>query len=402
MKVLFILIEFPKLSETFILNQIIGLRKHGINVNILAIKNPNENIYHNSIKEENLLESVFYVDPRQNNMLGLYHRFKLTFNSLIKNFSQYWEPIKLKSLRDIFFVNALNSFNKKFDIIHAHFGEIGLYGAKLKRWKIFSGKLITTFYGYDLSSYLADKGERVYDPLFIQGDLFLPISDYFNDRLLILGCPQKKILIHRLGIDIKEFDFRPRIISDKIKLLTVGRLVDKKGIGYSINAIKHIIHNRKDINIEYNVIGDGPNKKRYLEIIEKENLKDKINLLGSKTHDEVKNFMYDSHIYIQPSITALNGDKEGTPVSLMEAMSSGMPVISTFHSGIPELVENGVSGYLVEEKNHEMLMDKILYLINNKNLWPELIKNARAKIENDYNSSIQDRRLIEIYNNILN
>ena len=246
-------------------------------------------------------------------------------------------------------------------IIHAHFGDIGLYGAKLKRWKTFSGKLITTFYGYDLSSYLADNGESVYDPLFSQGDLFLPISDYFNDKLLILGCPQNKILIHRLGIDIKEFDFRPRIISDKTKLLTVGRLVDKKGIDYSINAIKNIIHNRKDINIEYNVIGEGPNKKRYLEIIEKENLKDKINLLGSKTHDEVKNFMYDSHIYIQPSITALNGDKEGTPVSLMEAMSSGMPVISTFHSGIPELVENGVSGYLVEEKNHEMLMDKILY-----------------------------------------
>ena len=146
-----------------------------------------------------------------------------------------------------------------------------------------------------------------------------------------------------------------------IKILTVTRLVEKKGLEYSIKAIDKVM--RKYSNIEYRIIGDGPLKEKLRILIKQHKLKNRIQLLGWMTQDEVHKYFAESHIFIHPSITAKNGDQEGTPTVLIEAPARGLPIVSTTHSGITELVQNGKSGFLVPERDVGELAEKFEYLI---------------------------------------
>ena len=119
--------------------------------------------------------------------------------------------------------------NKEFDILYCHFGPNGILGSHLKEIGL-DGKLITTFHGYDMTSYIISNGKKVYNNLFINGDLFLPISSYWKRRLIKLGCSEEKIIVHRMGICLEKFKYSEKIIQpgETIKILTVGRLVEKK------------------------------------------------------------------------------------------------------------------------------------------------------------------------------
>jgi len=180
--------------------------------------------------------------------------------------------------------------------------------------------------------------------------LFLPVNEYFKNRLIKLGCSRDKILVHHSGIDINRFMFYKRQIVDhnRTKFLTVGRLVEKKGHLFVIEAIKRLVN--KYSKIEYIIAGDGPLKTELLKLVNKYNLSSYVKFKGQITSSEAIDLYKEAHIFILHSVTARNGDMEGTPVVLMEAQASGLPVISTYHSGIPEVVIDKHSGFLVPEK----------------------------------------------------
>lgn len=159
-----------------------------------------------------------------------------------------------------------------YDIIHCHFGPSGNLGVLLKDVGAIRGKVITAFHGYDLSSYLEKNENCIYETLFEMGDLFLPISRRWKEKLIKLGCRKEKIFVHRMGIDVGRFGFLQRKIwkNGKISILTVARLIEKKGVQYGIRAVAKVLKHYADV--EYRIAGDGPLKRDLIGLINRLNI----------------------------------------------------------------------------------------------------------------------------------
>ncbi len=348
MKIAFIVSEFPSVSQTFVLNQITGLIDRGNEVEIFAKKAGDNRPIHEDVISYGLLDHTFYFKKTPSNrlgrfvkglkiiILGIFIKPSVIFRSLYFFFKYGRRAVNFDLLFQFFpFLNK-----GPYDIIHCHFGPNGIIGSRLKSIGIFKGKLITSFHAYDLTSYIQKKNERIYRILFEVGDLFQPVSDYWTKELINLGCKERKICVHRMGVNIEKFSFSASKYNNfqEIRLISVGRLVEKKGIEYGIMAFAKILE--KYPNIEYFIIGDGPLKNHLRDVIEKLNIQKNITIFGWMNQSEVIETMNKCSILLAPSITDKNGEKEGIPVVLMEAMAKGLSVISTYHSGIPELVIN--------------------------------------------------------------
>ncbi len=405
MKIAFLVGEFPNLSETFILNQITGLIDRGHDVDIYAEIPSNRAKVHADVEKYNLLNRTYYHPQIPSNyLLRVLKGSGLLFSNFLKdpilllrslNLFKYGK--KAASLRLFYAVIPFLRKRQQYDIIHCNFGNVGLKGVFLRNIGAIEGKLITKFYGLDLSGHLQEFGDRVYDPLFDKGDLFIPISKLQKRRLLDLGCDEKKIIVHRLGIDCQKFTFTPRQPhpDGQIRLVTIARLVEKKGVEYGIRAVAKL--SKLYQNIEYNIVGDGYLRETLEKLVEELDAGEAVKLLGWRQRAEVIEILNNADILLAPSVTSENGDQEGTPVVLMEAMAMSLPVVSTQHSGIPELVEDGVSGFLVPERDWEALAEKINYLIQHPDIWVQMGKEGRLQVEKFYNIDLLNDRLIEIY-----
>jgi len=405
MKIVFIVGGFPYLSQTFILNQITGLLDMGYDVEVFARFNPKEEKVHSDVEKYKLIDRINYFDMPNNKIRRMLKAIYL----VIKNFHK--APLKILKSLNVFiygkvalslhlFYLILPFLGKKYDIIYCHFGTAGILGVLLKEIGI-TGKLITTFHGFDMSAYILSTNRNTYKKLFAKGDLFLPISEHWKIKLIKLGCDKEKIVVHHMGVNLEKFKYfdRKKKSGEPIKILTIGRLVEKKGYEYAIKAIKKIIVKYR--NIEYIIIGDGPLENKLKKLVSESGIKKYIKFVGAAKQDEVLDFYKQAHIFMLPSITASNGDQEGIPVVLMEAQATGLPVISTFHTGIPEVVVDGKAGFLVPEKNVNALIEKLEYLIENPELWPKMGRYGRKFIEENYDIRKLNQKLLKIYQNII-
>jgi len=180
----------------------------------------------------------------------------------------------------------------------------------------------------------------------------------------------------------------------KIKKYTLLLLVDllvKKGLDYAIKAVHILV--KKYPNLQYLIIGDGRLRKELQDLIETLGLERHISLVGLKTPDEVIKLLETSHIFILPSVT--RNAQEGIPNALKEAMAMGIPVVSTYHAGIPELVENGITGFLVPEKDEHALADKIEFLIEHTEIWNSIVLAGRRFVEKHFEREKENKKLIE-------
>lgn len=405
MKIAFIVGKFPSLSVTFILNQITGLIDRGHEVDIFAEETQDYHKVHPDIRKYNLLSRTYYRPRPPDNKLW---RFIRAIGLIIANFHKNPLPI-LKSLnalkygKDSLSLRLLYEIfpflDKNFyDIIHCHFGPNGNLGVLLKDLRIIEGKIVTSFYGFDVSSYIKDN-EDVYQDLFKKGDLFIALSNQMKKKLIDLGCTEKLVIKHPLGIDPQKFIFRKRKLKSEnpIRILTIARLTEKKGLEYSIKAFAKATKRK----IEYIIVGDGPLRDELENLISELQIKTKVILKGWKDRDEIRNLCDKSTIFMLASVTAESGDQEGTPTVLLEAMASGLPIISTLHAGIPEQVRNGKSGFLVPERDIDAIAERLNYLIEHPEIWQKMGKTGRKFIEENYNIDKLNDRLVGIYQNLL-
>jgi len=403
MKIAFIVGRFPTISETFILNQITGLIDLGHGVDIYATDKSDERKVHSDVKKYQLMRRVHYFAMPSNKLTRVLKAIVL----IIANFHR--GPVKiLKSLNiskygkkalSLRLLYALIPFlGKRFDIIHCHFGPNGIIGVYLKEIGIDS-KFVTTFYGYDMSTFILSNGNNVYKKLFSKGDLFISISEYWKKKLVKIGCEEGRIIVHRLGIDLDDFKSLERKPPEIIKILSVGRLVEKKGHEFAIKAIVKIISKHK--NVTYIIAGDGLLRAKLESLVSELEIKNYVKFLGAVEQDEVLKLYQQAHIFVLPSVTASNGDQEGTPVVLMEAQAVGLPIVSTYHSGIPEVVIDGKSGFLVPEKDVDALAERIEYLINHPEIWSEMGRAGRKFVEEHYDINKLNKRLVEIYQKLI-
>lgn len=413
MRVAFIVYEFPILSETFILNQITGLIDRGHEVDIYADQLGNTFKVHLDIKNYRLLERTFYFGNAELAMpanrflrvvkgfgMVLAHCYKSPL-SLLRSLNVFKYGKQAASLKLMYTVLPFLG-KRPYDIVHCQFGTLDYASNLLRNIVNPKAKLITSFRGYDISQYVQEHGDHIYDQLFNTGDSFLTNCNYFKDRLIKLGCSPHKIVVHGSGIDCHRFRFTPRYLpsDSQIRIVTTGRLVEKKGIEYSICAIAKLV--KADPNIEYLIIGDGPLQEDLQQLIQSLDVNNKVKLLGWKQQQEIIEILDDSHIFVAPSVTAKDGNQDAPINVLKEAMAMGLPVVSTRHGGIPELVENGVSGFLVPERDVDALAEKLAYLIKHSEDWPRFGRAGRAYVLEHYDTNQLNDQLVEIYQEQLN
>jgi colanic acid/amylovoran biosynthesis glycosyltransferase len=295
------------------------------------------------------------------------------------------------------------------NLIHAHFGPDG---CKFLPYAKLSGiPLITSFYGYD--AYIVPQKNatwrRKYTELFKQGRLFLAEGPAMRDKLIEIGCPPEKIVIHHIGIEPDKYKFQVRKPDGQIRLLVCGRFVEKKGIPYAIEALKHVISKTK-ADVRLTIVGDSNHegaltaeKKKILNAIEKYDISDAVTLTGFIPHNELTRIIYDHHIFLAPSIHSADGNAEGGfPVILTEVLASGMPIVAFNHCDIPEIIQDGITGLMAPEHDINTFVDKLTYLIEHPDIWPEMGQAGRAYVEANYDIHKLNDRLIEIYKSLLN
>lgn len=407
MKIAFIVGHFPQLSETFILNQIIGLIERGHEVDIYASSVGDTTKAHPAVTQYNLLKQTYYFPEVPDNLLLRVGKgIQLLFTQGYQDWGRFFDALNVfkygqQALSLWLLYTIIPKFNRDYDIVHCQFGTQSYRGIAFQTINAQTARLVTTFRGDDISRFVQEKGNNIYQKLFQTGDLFLANCEFFRQRVIKLGCDEKQVLVHRSGLDCNRFCFIPRCFPEdqKVRIVTTGRLVEKKGIEYSIRAVaKQALINP---NLEYNIIGDGILKQNLQNLIDDLNANHFIHLLGWKDEEEVIKILNQSHIFIAPSVTAADGNQDAPVNVLKEAMAMGLPVISTYHGGIPELVEDGVTGFLVPERNAELLAEKLGILIKNPQLWLEMGASGRAYVEKHYNLHKLNDTLVELYQKIL-
>lgn len=309
----------------------------------------------------------------------------------------YWEIIQFKIKRYIpYFANVCKKENTS--ILHIHFGNQGVKSLGLK--KHLNLPLVCSFYGFDAFKLPKDNHyKKAYTKLFRYSDKLLVLGPYMKSELVKLGCPENKIAIQHLGIDTKKIDFKKRELnsSKPFKLLLACSFVEKKGVEIVINALEMIKH---DFNFSVEIIGDGFLRSNIESLIRTNNLDNQVVLHGYKPYDFFIEKAYECDIFVQASKTTLDNDKEGTPMSLVDAMATGMPVVSTRHSDIPEIVIDGYNGFLAEENNVADFAEALKRILTYNN-FEELSINARKHVEEQFDIYVQNKKLEDIYINLI-
>jgi colanic acid/amylovoran biosynthesis glycosyltransferase len=394
---------FPMLSETPVLNQVTGLVKRGHEVDIFGDRPRIDAPYHPSIDQFGLLKRARY---RPDLPAGTVSRWRRSFE-ILRTLEGADRRALLRSMNVARFgtraaTGRLPLQTAQFlpvghyDIIQAGFGEQGLKALRMKRIGAIHGKLITAFRGADISRHVASRGSAVYRRLFREGDLFLPVSRAFQARLETLGCPAEKIVVHRTGIDLASFPFTPSRPGPLLRLVSIGRLVEKKGLEDGLHALARL--QAAGLNFHYTIVGDGPLRPG-LESIAK-GVGVAAEFTGSVEQHTIPARLAASDILLTPSVRASNGDEEGIPNVIKEAMALGRPVVSTRHSGIPELVEDGVTGFLAGERDPDGLARAIRHLAEHHEIWPAIQAAARRKVEQEYDIEKLNDRLVHHYKNV--
>lgn len=402
MRIAFIVRQFPALSESFILKQIVGLLQKGHNVHIFAESDPHENSVHDDVLKYNLKSRTHYIRtiPR-NKLLCRLKTLLLIIANLFKGPLKLIRALSLNIKRgrkfsypELYFV--LLFLGRRFDIIQCHFGPAGRVGALLKQAG-FKAKVITTFHGYDVTSYVNQHGKDVYQTLFDVGDLFTYNSQATKQKVLVLGAPAEKLVKLPMGIDFEKITFTPRHLESGqcVNILSVGRLVEMKGRQYALKAIASLV--KKFQNISYTIVGDGPLRASLEKLVEQLGISKWVHLVGWVDDEKLDELYKSSHIFLHPSVTASDGNMEGQGVVLLEAQGYGLPIVATKHNAFLETVLDGQTGILVPERDADALALALEHLIENPEFWEKMGRAGREHVKENYDIEILNRKLINIY-----
>lgn len=335
---------------------------------------PYKNVY---CSRRNLNEKV---------MNKLRNRIGFRYTSLSKQSSNY-------------FLTVLNK--EKPSLIHAHFGPSALEILPLA--KHLSIPMVTTFHGFDASSMLNNHCYIKQLKELFAYSFVITVSEAMRSELIALGSPQSRTSCAYIGVPVDKFKQHSRTpIIEKIRanlpinFLQVSNFVEKKGHEYTLTAFSELL--KYCPNAKLQLAGDGPLKEKMEYLADELDIRNAVDFLGHMDTNEVIKLMEKGDCFVHHSVTALNGDKEGIPTVLMEAMASGLPVISTMHAGIPELILTKVNGYLVEEKNIEEYVNTLRSVLEDDG---SIGVSARETVESKFNMNKQIQLLTLMYEKLI-
>lgn len=371
MKLLYICDRFPVLSETFVIREMAGLERRGHEIAVVSLGEPDAIARsHPSFAASGLAPVVEYP---QKPILDLDHLVRADDELGLFDIKHILEigtahPDRLWPLLQT--VKAIDRHRPA--LVYCHFGGVALRSCGYRALR--ETPLIAYFHGYDYAT--ARHRGIDYGPLFAAADQLLTNTRYSRDRVVELGCSPARIDVLGLGIDPALFPFRERVAGGPLKLVSVARLVEKKGLADAVAAIG--ICRDTGLDVQYDIVGDGPLREELERQIGCLGLGERIRLLGAKDEAGVRAALDAADALMMPSVTAQNGDTEGLGVVLLEAQLCGLPVIATEHNGFPEAIDVGRSGWLVPERDPIALSAAISRIAVDASAWPEMGRRGRA------------------------
>jgi colanic acid/amylovoran biosynthesis glycosyltransferase len=403
MRIAYLVAEYPKISETFVQSEIERHRAAGLDVTVVSLFPCSDRRLTTSVPVECL-----HVHPTPSVRLLLASAAVLRMLGTAPRAA--WEAVRFRKYRDLVrrtlvcrLLDRWPGPPDRFDIIHSHFGPMGLLASALRHAGRARAALVTTFHGIDISETVERYGPSYYAPLFAVGDRFLGVSQYWADSLRAMGAPADRIGVQHMGVDCDKLVFQPRGRGGRAhtQLLSIGRLTEKKGHEYSLRALALLRDRSPQLDVRLDIVGGGPLRAELSSLRTQLGLEQRVQLHDSLPHARVVQLLEQADIFVLPSVTARSGDMEGIPVSLMEAMALGLPVVSTRHSGIPELVEHERCGLLVSERNVPELALALEQLVRGPERWESMGRAGRAIVEREFDSARLSEQLRQDYAAVL-
>jgi len=397
--------EIPSLSATFIYNEILALQERGLQVITMSVHYPIVPAKEPELKK--LLENTQFLYQQKftsvivTNLKFFFRhpiRYLLTLFLLL---SDMWKlgainPDALKLLYQFFQASQVAKIleDHQCQHLHIHFAhvptQIGMYASSLS-------KIPFTFTSH--ANDLFERGILLKEKV-NRSKAAITISEYNRKFMVSQGVDHRKIKLVRCGIDTKKYDFihHQKDINKPPVIISLGRLVEKKGMDTLILSLKNLAESRNDFSAE--IAGDGLLMEELKSLVSQHDLTSKIKFKSAIAHDDVFPWMRQADIFVLACKKDSNGDQDGIPVVLMEAMAVGIPVVSTEISGIPELIQDGVSGFLAKPNDPESLAEAIERVLNGSKPIAQITKAARQRIVDEFDQDKNIDRLLDIFNQI--
>jgi len=346
------------------------------------------------------LHPIVIAQKRENADLFPFDKIDIVAKPSLHFLRRFWfrqirnKPWQISAAELRSLIEVLNRQNAQ--LLHIFFGHIAVHLLPLIRAR--SKPSIVSFHGADV---LVDMEKPAYRKATKQMlDAVTRVfvrSESLQRAVVELGCEENKIDIVRTGIPLNEFPFREREFptNGEWRFVQASRLIEKKGLATTLHAFTTFLSHYP--NATLTIAGEGPMLRELEELTGKLKIDDRVALPGFVTPEKLREIYHASHIFLHPSETGSDGNQEGIPNSMLEAMATGLPVFATDHGGIPEAIENGVSGVLVPEGDYEALSHVLLEAVQDRHLLARLARNGAKVVAQKFDQRNQICRLEEIY-----
>jgi glycosyltransferase involved in cell wall biosynthesis len=403
LKVAYIMSRFPKLTETFILYEMLAMRQQGIQVEVYPLLREREEVMHP--EAEQFVEVAHFqpfISPQivRANLHFLLKKPGIYLKTLWDLLRSNWGSFNFfTGVIGIFPKTVLFAYQMRADNVqhvHAHFASHPAAAGFIIH-RLVGIPYSFTAHGSDLHRDRHMLREKVAEAAFVAA-----ISQY-NKELIVSECrgkyPEKVNVVH-CGVDTDVFRARSHETpfekgENPFTILCVGTLHEVKGQAYLIEACRQLQH--RGLNFECHFVGDGPDKESLTNLVEQAGLSDKVRFHGRLTRDEIARLLLDTDVLATPSVPTSDGRREGIPVVLMEAMGSGVPVIGSDLSGIPELVNDQLTGLLVPPRDASALADALERYIKDPGLRQRVGQAGREKVVGEFDLNKNAARLAEYF-----
>lgn len=403
LKVAYIMSRFPKITETFILYEMLAMQQQGIQVEVYPLLREKAEVMHPEARQ--FVEAAHFqpfisLPIIRANLFFLLKKPRVYLKTL-------WDLLRANWGSFGFFTGALGIFPKavlfayqmkaeKIDHVHAHFASHPAAAGFIIR-RLVEIPYSFTAHGSDLHRDRHMLREKVAEAAFV-----VPISDY-NREIILAECQgnhKDKVTVIHCGVDTDVFQFRSsetpyEKAENPFMILCIGTLHEVKGQAYLVDACRKL--QDKGINFICHFVGDGPDMKALMTLADQAGLSEKVVFHGRQTRDEIARLLQDADVLATPSVPTRDGRREGIPVVLMEAMGSGVPVVASNLSGIPELVEDNVTGLLVQPRDATSLANALERYVTDQALRRRLGQAGRERVVGDFDLKKNAAKLAKLF-----
>lgn len=399
-RVLYVVSLFPCWSETFIVREIAALIAAGVDVRILSLKRPSEKMVQPDAAA--LMGRALHPRPGARGWPAIIAaglaNIRVVAAAKLRIIGGLWRhpTLALKSLfalaRGLEHLTEIRAFDPQF--IHAHWATYpSTVAATL-------AKILGRPYGFTCHAHDIFVDDHLLRWKIETAALPVTISRYNGDWLSTHITPQahERLKIVHCGADLKMFPYRREDRADDL-LIGVGRLDPIKGFDVLIEALAILAKEGRQFRCK--LIGEGPQRAQLESAIARLGLAAHVELLGARPQVEVRELLYAATAFVLPCVIAADGNRDGIPVALMEAMAAGTPVISSKVSGIPELIEDEREGLLIDERDTDALAAALRRMLDETDLRERCAFAARAKVEREFDAVREGDKLLQLMGEVV-